>query len=213
MLKNNKILVIINDENYEAEEIIAHEGYISDKSDELYDIGLNDIMLIKLKEPLVFSENVSSICLLQNLTVPAMEVAAAAGFGVRFIRVINLNDTFQDEFLNSNETIFEGNDLLRETPLLIRDLEYCGILDITEENGSTLVCAGGANHGTTPGDSGGPLLVVRDHRWVQHGITAYGSVMPIAGDLLAVSDIGVYTKISAFCGWIAEKTSNEVTCQ
>uniref|UniRef100_A0AC34F7X1 Peptidase S1 domain-containing protein n=1 Tax=Panagrolaimus sp. ES5 TaxID=591445 RepID=A0AC34F7X1_9BILA len=209
---SNQLTVIINGESYKVEEFIAHENYTDGDDDDSNDTGLNDIMLVKLAEPLVFSENISSICLLQNLTVPPMEVAAAAGYGIRFIRVKTLNDTYKGSELSSNETIYEENNLLRETPLLIRDFEYCKI-NISTEGADTVICAGGANHGTTPGDSGGPLLVIRDHRWVQIGVTAFGDVMPVPGDLLAVSDIGFYTKISAFCDWIAEKTSNEVTCQ
>uniref|UniRef100_A0AC35GWM4 Peptidase S1 domain-containing protein n=1 Tax=Panagrolaimus sp. PS1159 TaxID=55785 RepID=A0AC35GWM4_9BILA len=69
------------------------------------------------------------------------------------------------------------------------------------------------NHGTTKGDSGGPFLIIRDHRWVQYGITSLGYFQPISGDLLAMREKGTFTKVNAYCDWIAEKTSNEVTCQ
>uniref|UniRef100_A0A914QAX8 Peptidase S1 domain-containing protein n=1 Tax=Panagrolaimus davidi TaxID=227884 RepID=A0A914QAX8_9BILA len=188
-------------------------------------------MLVKLKEPIEFSENVSSVCLFKNLTVPEMEVAAVAGFGIKFVRVKTLNDTYQEEQLDSTEVIYENNELLRETPVLIRNMSYCFDYEDyeNEEESSTenvtetsptenvtetaIICAGGANRGTTQGDSGGPLLVIRDHHWVQYGVTSFGSILPVPGDLLAVSDQGIYTKVNAYCDWIAEKTSNEVTCQ
>uniref|UniRef100_A0A914PMJ4 Peptidase S1 domain-containing protein n=1 Tax=Panagrolaimus davidi TaxID=227884 RepID=A0A914PMJ4_9BILA len=223
----------INGKDYAIEKVISHSEFNNETL-------VKDIMLVKLKEPIEFSENVSSICLFQNLTVPEMEVAAVAGFGIKFVRVKTLNDTYQEEQLDSTEVIYENNELLRETPVLIRNMSYCFDYEdyeneeesfaenvtetpttenVTETSStenvteSAIICAGGANRGTTQGDSGGPLLVIRDHHWVQYGVTSFGSILPVPGDLLAVSDQGIYTKVNAYCDWIAEKTSNEVTCQ
>ena len=53
-------------------------------------------MVLKLVKALEISESVSSVCLQQNLTANELEVAAAVGFGLRFIRVNTLNDTFYE---------------------------------------------------------------------------------------------------------------------
>ena len=119
---------------------------------------------------------------------------------------------------------------MRETPVQIKKLDFCKLTkdDIfNEEDERTKVCAGGISHGTTQGDSGGPLLVIRDHRWVQYGVTSYGTIYAIPGDTKAVRDLGqqsdgrfngqsftgIYTKVSAYCDWIKEKTNGEVMCQ
>uniref|UniRef100_A0AC35FB99 Peptidase S1 domain-containing protein n=1 Tax=Panagrolaimus sp. PS1159 TaxID=55785 RepID=A0AC35FB99_9BILA len=139
----------IDGKAYQTEPIIQHEEF----NNVTY---VNDILLVKLKEPIKFSENVSSICLLQNLTVSEMEVGAVAGFGQRFVRIKDINATNKDGLLNEEggDIIFEANELLRETPVLIRDLDYCNIT-----NPETQFCGGGTNHGTTKGDSGGPFLI------------------------------------------------------
>uniref|UniRef100_A0AC34FT47 Peptidase S1 domain-containing protein n=1 Tax=Panagrolaimus sp. ES5 TaxID=591445 RepID=A0AC34FT47_9BILA len=202
--EDESVQIRINGKAYKTEPIIPHEGF----NEETF---INDILLAKLTEPLIFSENVSSICLIKNITVSEMEIGAVAGFGQRFLRVKDINDTYNDEGLlneDGEEIIFEPNELLRETPILIRDLGYCNIT-----NSETQFCAGGANRGTTKGDSGGPLLVIRDHRWVQYGITSLGYFQGIPGDLLAMREKGTFTKVNAYCDWIAEKTSGEVTCQ
>ncbi|CAD6195117.1 unnamed protein product [Caenorhabditis auriculariae] len=69
------------------------------------------------------------------------------------------------------------------------------------------ICAGALLHGTTPGDSGGPLLVRDDvGRWVQVGITSFG-----ADGLEALFDQktypGVYTRVSPYIPWIEKMIS------
>ena len=116
------------------------------------------------------------------------------------------------------------NEGLRETPVLIRDWSWC-----QDNETETQICAGGYNRGTTQGDSGGPLLLIRNHKWVQFGVTSVGTYRAVPGDLLALKDLGmfgtftwishssifpgIYTRVSAYCDWIAETTDQEVTCQ
>uniref|UniRef100_A0A914Z6K3 Peptidase S1 domain-containing protein n=1 Tax=Panagrolaimus superbus TaxID=310955 RepID=A0A914Z6K3_9BILA len=201
--EDETVQIKINGKSYQTEPIISHEEF----SNETF---INDILLVKLIEPLIFSENVSSICLLKDITVPEMEVGAVAGFGQRFVRIKDINSTYNEGLLNEDggDIIFEANELLRETPVSVRNLGYCNIT-----NSETQFCAGGANRGTTKGDSGGPLLVIRDHRWVQYGITSLGYFQGIPGDLLAMREKSTFTKVNAYCDWIAEKTAGEITCQ
>ena len=79
-------------------------------------------------------------------------------------------------------------DTLREVALKMQDMSYC---EEPESYSRTHVCAGVAGRGTTPGDSGGPLLVVRNHRWVQFGVTSYGVMMPVAGNRKIFKDLGL----------------------
>uniref|UniRef100_A0AC35GMB9 Peptidase S1 domain-containing protein n=1 Tax=Panagrolaimus sp. PS1159 TaxID=55785 RepID=A0AC35GMB9_9BILA len=190
---------------YESEPIFVHEHYIS--SDYVVE---NDIMLIKLKEPIEFSETVSPVCLMQNITVPPGHVVAVTGFGVRFKGVKELETTFQEGDLLLDDINFEKTESLQETPVIIRDMEFC---EAPEEYSKTRICAGGTLRGTTQGDSGGPMLIVNEHRWVQCGVTSYGSNQAVPGDVTKVKDLGIYTRVGAYCDWIAEKTSQKVKCQ
>uniref|UniRef100_A0A914Z0B9 Peptidase S1 domain-containing protein n=1 Tax=Panagrolaimus superbus TaxID=310955 RepID=A0A914Z0B9_9BILA len=88
-------------------------------------------------------------------------------------------------------------------------MDYCE----DEKESDTVICAGGVNHGSTPGDSGGPLLVIRQHRWIQYGVSSIANEKPIPGDILSYSNQGIYTKVSSYCDWIEKTTSGEVKCQ
>uniref|UniRef100_A0A914YJA4 Peptidase S1 domain-containing protein n=1 Tax=Panagrolaimus superbus TaxID=310955 RepID=A0A914YJA4_9BILA len=134
---------------YESEPIYIHEHYIA--SDYVVE---NDIMLIKLKEAIEFSETVSPVCLLQNITVSLGQVVAVTGFGVRFMGVNNLETTYQKGDLFLEDMNFVPTDKLQETPVIIREMDFC---ESPEEYSKTRICAGGTLRGTTQGDSGGPM--------------------------------------------------------
>uniref|UniRef100_A0A914Z7G5 Peptidase S1 domain-containing protein n=1 Tax=Panagrolaimus superbus TaxID=310955 RepID=A0A914Z7G5_9BILA len=118
-----------------------------------------------------------------------MEIAAVAGFGEAFIRVKTLNDTYKYYLdVNGDDTIVNFDGLLRETPVLIQKMDYCE----DEKESDTVICAGGVNHGSTRGDSGGPLLVIRQHRWIQYGVSSIANEKPIPGDILSYSNQGLF---------------------
>uniref|UniRef100_A0A914YJB3 Peptidase S1 domain-containing protein n=1 Tax=Panagrolaimus superbus TaxID=310955 RepID=A0A914YJB3_9BILA len=166
-------------------------------------------MLIKLKQPLKFTRDITNVCLVRNVTAVNGDFAAVVGFGERFKNVKNVDAT-EKEHLKLQDINFKDSTILHETPLMIRDMDYCKSLEAFAVN---RVCAGGEMQGTTRGDSGGPLLVVRNDRWIQLGVTSYGSYKAVAKDVNRISDLGVYTKVSAYCDWIEKSTAGEIKCK
>lgn len=66
--------------------------------------------------------------------------------------------------------------------------------------GGTMLCGGAPKTDVCVGDSGGPLLVRRGRRWIQHGITSFGDVDCLTGDASA------YMRVSAYGPWIRKLT-------
>uniref|UniRef100_A0A914PX41 Peptidase S1 domain-containing protein n=1 Tax=Panagrolaimus davidi TaxID=227884 RepID=A0A914PX41_9BILA len=165
-------------------------------------------MLIKLKKSIPFSRRALPICLFKNVTAAPGNLAAATGYGIIFEGVKNIDSTLKKGFLPEDDMNFNRTTLLHETPLKIQDINHCKTFATNNK-----ICAGGIMHGTTPGDSGGPLLLVRNNRWVQYGITSYGNYESVPNDVKKVSDRGVYIKVSAYCDWIKDKTSGDIKCQ
>uniref|UniRef100_A0A7E4ZQM2 Peptidase S1 domain-containing protein n=1 Tax=Panagrellus redivivus TaxID=6233 RepID=A0A7E4ZQM2_PANRE len=68
------------------------------------------------------------------------------------------------------------------------------------------LCAGKESRDACQGDSGGPLVFQTDNEaWFQVGITSWG--------VGCGETPGVYTRVSAYCGWIYSTTNGDVDCQ
>jgi secreted trypsin-like serine protease len=87
---NNPLTITTNGKTYQSNDSYLHEDYYK------ADLWRNDIMLIKLAEPIEFSVNVTSICLQSNLIAKNGDMAAVAGFGKRFDSVKDMNDTYNE---------------------------------------------------------------------------------------------------------------------
>uniref|UniRef100_A0AC34RFQ4 Peptidase S1 domain-containing protein n=1 Tax=Panagrolaimus sp. JU765 TaxID=591449 RepID=A0AC34RFQ4_9BILA len=163
------------------------ETFMLDDSDKLDN---EDIILLKLAEPIKFTSKVHAICLAANISHESGVQNAVAGWG-------------RDEHTHKNrEHAYENS-------VPIRPNEYCdprGKYNFDKE-----FCAGSLEHGTTGGDSGGPIMALKNGRWFLHGITSKGFYRrQINGTL---EDHGVYTDATAYCDWIEEKTNGDVKCQ
>jgi secreted trypsin-like serine protease len=66
--------------------------------------------------------------------------------------------------------------------------------------GGRMLCGGSVTTDVCYGDSGGPLLVRRGDRWLQHGVTSFGD------SECATGDASVYTRVSALRPWIERVT-------
>ncbi|XP_066942163.1 serine protease 44-like [Macrobrachium rosenbergii] len=161
-----------NDEyRIESAQIIVHENY--------EDVGKkNDIALVKLKEPVSFGRNLSSVCLANDDDTDTL--AVVAGWGR----------------LNHDDP--EAIPLqLMEVALQISDQEDCrriyeGMAEITEG----MICTFTPGKDACIGDSGGPLLIeASPNTWVQVGVVSFGA--GCAGDAP-----GVYTRVSKYVDWI-----------
>uniref|UniRef100_A0AC34PWK7 Peptidase S1 domain-containing protein n=1 Tax=Panagrolaimus sp. JU765 TaxID=591449 RepID=A0AC34PWK7_9BILA len=150
-----------------------------------------DIALLELEEPLTFDESIKPICLTRNLDSGPGDYEVAAGWGV-------------DPFT------YQGRIVAREDKIPVNSPDYCRYESEPPLTGAKEVCAGTDDLGTSPGDSGGPLMTLKNGKWYQHGVTSrgYGVVLPETFFHRAV-----YTDVTKFCDWIEETAKNEVQCE
>uniref|UniRef100_A0AC34G6S2 Peptidase S1 domain-containing protein n=1 Tax=Panagrolaimus sp. ES5 TaxID=591445 RepID=A0AC34G6S2_9BILA len=145
----------------------------------LDDVG-EDIALIKLQTPIVYSENVNPICLSRNLRPKIGDKTIVAGFGYVFNEVLNgakEGDEVEETGMNVNTP-----DELNAVKVDIVEDNICTChCNVPEEiavgiQSDKEICAGGLQEGTMEGDSGGPLMILdkNSNLWYQVGVTARG---------------------------------------
>ncbi|KAI1690970.1 trypsin domain-containing protein [Ditylenchus destructor] len=164
--------------------LILHEKYAkTPRKVSTYDIGL-----IELSEELTYSTDVRPICLSAvHQEADSEKNVVISGWGDR---------TGERDM---------PNELLEGSVRVVED-KVCGSTDEYYDPGP-MICLASHNHTQTfSGDSGGPAMVQREGRWTQIGITSYGARYP------SEDNPNVDARVSQFCGWIAEKTDNEVRC-
>ena len=87
-----------------------------------------------------------------------------------------------------DDDIYYGEpDVLRETPVILQPDEACSILP---KDQNILICSANSAHGPTVGDEGGPLMLVRQDKFILYGLASNYINFPFEGDLLAVSNSG-----------------------
>ncbi|MBU2117855.1 MAG: serine protease, partial [Alphaproteobacteria bacterium] len=133
--------------------------------------------------------------------------------GARPLRVLAAPDFFADGMIGTVAG-FGATDLRHNSDrLLMTDLRIWSLADCRDVWGSrideTQICAGGGTTDSCSGDSGGPLLAVRpEGGWILVGLVSFGSAprfpgQNVPGDGCAVPGRpGVYTRVSAYTGWI-----------
>uniref|UniRef100_A0A7E4W342 Peptidase S1 domain-containing protein n=1 Tax=Panagrellus redivivus TaxID=6233 RepID=A0A7E4W342_PANRE len=147
----------------------------------------DDIALIQLQSTIRFSDSVHALCLGRNIQPVAYETTFAVGYGREFRghrRMDPVNyarEAMMDTFLG----------------------EEC-------KKNEKIVCTFGYNQGTTKGDSGGSLMVIRDNRFYSIGVVSMGSQNSITNVMSEVRSF--YTRTSAYCDWISETTAQQVKC-
>uniref|UniRef100_A0A8C5LLU1 Coagulation factor XI n=1 Tax=Leptobrachium leishanense TaxID=445787 RepID=A0A8C5LLU1_9ANUR len=162
---------------FEVEQIIIHSLY------DATDIS-NDIALLKLKRPVLSTDNILPICLPpkeNQLVIP--DYCWVTGWG------------YTEETGNSSN-------FLQKAKLPILSTEQCQTKYLSKKIDNDVVCAG-YEHGTIDackGDSGGPLTCQIDKTWYLIGITSWGEGCARAGKP------GVYTRVSSYIDWIHENS-------
>ncbi|XP_076607212.1 transmembrane protease serine 2 [Chaetodon auriga] len=160
-----------------VDKIIAHEGFDTQTNN-------NDIALLKLDTPLIFSRTVKPVCL-PNIDVDLSvgRQAWITGWGA----------------LRSSGV---APDRLNQAPVTIYSREICNrpfVLDgeVTE----TMICAGKIQGGidSCQGDSGGPLVVKEGNAWWLAGDTSWGIGCALR------NKPGVYGNVTYFINWIYEQ--------
>ena len=169
-------------DEYDVEEVISHPSFSNWSMS-------NDIALLKLTEPIVFSDDVQPIAIICSNQVSADvqdvgEIVTVTGWG----------NTSQGG---------DGSDILQyiEVPIISASNPGLGNISI---NSNTQFFAGAIDGGmdSCQGDSGGPVAVrnAEDTDWLLIGITSWGYGCAQDGYP------GVYTKVSNYINWIRINT-------
>ncbi|XP_045214354.2 uncharacterized protein LOC123564677 isoform X1 [Mercenaria mercenaria] len=156
---------------------------------------LNDIVLLKLSNPVTLSDYVNTICLEPNFTVPDGTTCLTTGWGLLDVDGVGV------ELPNSAELDIVPRDECRENyESLPDDDEAKQFVSIQD----SVICARADQTGVDScrGDSGGPLICYHDNHWMQAGIVSFGYQ---CGDIRYP---GVYTNVDYFYNWI-ENTIEE----
>ncbi|EHH60569.1 hypothetical protein EGM_11956 [Macaca fascicularis] len=131
----------------------------------------NDITLLKLATPAVFSQTVSAVCLPSaDDDFPTGTVCVTTGWGKTKYNANKIPDKLQQAAL----------------PLLsnAQCRKFWGS-KITE-----MICAGASGVSSCKGESGGPLVCQKDRAWTLMGIVSWGS------GTCSTSSPGVYTHVT-----------------
>ncbi|XP_056612656.1 transmembrane protease serine 13a [Triplophysa dalaica] len=168
---------------YSVKKIILHESYNNEKND-------YDIALLKLSNPVEFSNKVQPVCLPtfdQNFSEDLD--CWTSGFG-----------TIQDGGASASKKLMSVSVNIIDTHVCNSSRVYRGAIS------NNMICAGDLNGGrdSCQGDSGGPLVCKAvNNRWHLAGITSWGNG---CGQKLKP---GVYSRVTSLLPWIYSKMQQE----
>ncbi|XP_078697435.1 uncharacterized protein LOC144925331 [Branchiostoma floridae x Branchiostoma belcheri] len=166
------------EQRFSVELVIMHEKYKGNTYN-------RDIALLKLNRPATLNRYVGTVCLPDG-----SEDEPAAG---TTCVVTGWGDT--------QGTGFEG--ILKQARVPVVSNQDCSNAYAVRGHSISkyMRCAGypEGGHDTCSGDSGGPLVCSRRGTWVLDGVTSWGRGCALPGYP------GVYTRVSAFLGWINQK--------
>ncbi|XP_032456097.1 transmembrane protease serine 9 [Nasonia vitripennis] len=166
-----------------AGQLIIHEEF---DSDNLHDF--NDIALIKLKEPIEFTQDIKPVCLPQKGSDYTGHDVKVAGWG----RVKN----------NGGASRY-----LRQASLKMMSYNTCKKTKIGNHLEKTMICAYADDTDACQGDSGGPLLFERDSgKYETIGVVSWGMGCAQRGYP------GVYVKNTDYLDWIYSHTTDAIYC-
>ncbi|ELU06672.1 hypothetical protein CAPTEDRAFT_18116 [Capitella teleta] len=172
---HDRRLVEENQETLDVVATIIHSGY--DPS-----TNANDIALLKLKSPVVYTNAISPLCLPEvgDSFADGTE-CVVTGWGLTSSRATSLSQVLNQVRI----------------PLVSRArcIEYHGDIILR-----SMICAGLDEGGrdTCQGDSGGPLACKSKGRYVLTGLTSFGR------GCAEPESPGVYTRLSSFTAWVAD---------
>ena len=75
---------------------------------------------------------------------------------------------------------------LQESPMVKMPSEKCFLYNSTPELKNLTICISGINHGPQHGDSGGPLMALRNGRWYLVGSVSVGSLERVPDERLSL---------------------------
>ncbi|XP_010381273.2 chymotrypsinogen B2 [Rhinopithecus roxellana] len=138
----------------------------------------NDITLLKLATPAVFSQTVSAVCLPSaDDDFPAGTVCITTGWGKTKYNADKIPDKLQQAALpllsNAECKKFWGSEITNE-----------------------MICAGASGVSSCMGDSGGPLVCQKDGAWTLVGIVSWGS------RTCSTTTPAVYARVTKLIPWV-----------
>jgi len=148
-----------------------------------------DIALMELSSPLVYTNQTQPVCLPIDDTefnVPG-NTGWATGWGIQ-----------EDSSITYR---------LKQIHIAVENTSTCQDDYGFSYYPGVMMCAGHTEHGPCNSDTGGPLVAQKDGKWTQYGIISRGQ------GCAALYHAGVYSRVSAFCDWISQTTSQELQCQ
>jgi len=169
---------------FEIESFIGHENF----ADNFYD---NNIMLVKLKEKIEFTDEISPVCL--------------------------PSESFTDETFDKFGTAVgygKSKPILEDVNLRILSAERCKQVEdkygyiatnVQEDN----ICTSSPDHESCESDYGGPLLVERNGRLTQVGVNHLALVL-LAQSCSTPGIPVIYTKTESFVKWMESKMGAEL---
>jgi len=170
-------------QTYEVAEIISHPNYNSNTMN-------NDIALIRLEDPIEFSNNVQPVSLVCDQQVQ-----------------LGVEDVGQTSWITGwgeDEGTANNPNQLQVVDVPITETSNYGGNQIDAD----MIMAGYSNGGydSCQGDSGGPMVVLAtdDETYLQVGVVSWGYGCAEAGYP------GVYTRVSYFLDWICTNTNGDV---
>lgn len=186
---------------HDIERIITHENY---STTNLW----HDIALIRLKQPIEFSEYVSPICLPTSDTLSTLNKKAATVAGWGLTEAGKQSKTKYFFFIRTYKHIFAA---LPSTKLVKAHLVIVSNNDCQSEYSKISnikildqqLCAKGLKYAfTCGGDSGGPLKTVHivnsEEVFVQYGIISFRTVYCVNDKPV------VLTRVSEYMNWILD---------
>jgi V8-like Glu-specific endopeptidase len=181
-LRAEKVFVVANNEILNVEKIFVHDLY------KFTTFSENDIALIKLKEDVRLSTNVSLICLPERQD-EADEIlnktVVVAGFGENLP-----NNLLQDTELE----IINGDSLCDSSGFYNSTILYCALDKHTRDSN---LCTG---------DSGSPLFSKIKSNWFLFGIASYVTADNKTGSFECMPTLPSYfTKVAMYLDWITMK--------
>ena len=181
-----------NPKSLQVESYVVHPGY--NFSDLLH--HNDDLAIIKLKEPVAFSNILRPVCLPDFADYNAADELFLMGLGKQ----------------NKGKERIDAT-VLHEAVIAQRPVEDCinvwtGVGN-HKFNPDKEICAGTDTSGCN-GDSGGPVSIRRNGRVFQLGVTSYVE----SSCNMHIQHAGnVYMKVNAYLDWIRENTQGAQTCE
>ncbi len=172
----------------QSQMVVIHPDYNPNKN-------INDIALIKLENPIT--------------SIPPLTLIEGSSVDINPDTIVTVMGWGATRINNEGLSVENSNSLLEVDQKIISNEECSTIYrsGITDN----MLCAGGITEtdisDSCQGDSGGPIVIKKNNRFIQVGISSFGGVNKSCGE---ANIPGVYTKVSRFQSFIEQTISDGI---